>query len=175
MGPRIRGGTGGGWVPALVFTGGRRFVGTTEAGAWGWVPASARTREGRGPTRLCGRGTAGRFSVGTTEPGSWGWVPASARTREGWVPALVFTGGRLFAGTTEAGRDGSPHPRGHGRVHPHPPSSRGQALTFPPEEGRERGRWEGERVALRLGRLLNTMALNIPKFRSFEVIRRWLL
>ena len=48
-------------------------------------------------------------------------------------------------------------------------------LTFPPDEGRERGRWEGERVALRLGRLLNTMALNIPTFRSFEVIRRWLL
>ena len=77
-----------------------------------------------------------------------GWVPASARTREGeWVPALVFTGGRLSVGTTEAGAgmgpriredtgggfpvftggrlwreqrrrglgDGSPHPRGHGR------------------------------------------------------------
>ena len=45
-----------------------------------------------------------------------GWVPASARTREGWVPALVFTGGRLFAGTTDAGEGwGSPHPRGHGR------------------------------------------------------------
>ena len=39
----------------------------------------------------------------------------------------------------------------------------------------EREGGEGGRVALREGRLLNTMALNIPKFRSFEVIRRWLL
>ena len=63
--------------------------------------------------------------------------------------------------------DGSPHPRGHGRVHPHP--------NLPPEGGRERGEGVGGWVALREGRLLNTMALNIPKFRSFEVIRRWLL
>ena len=48
-------------------------------------------------------------------------------------------------------------------------------LTFPPEGGRERGEGVGGWVALREGRLLNTMALNIPKFRSFEVIRRWLL
>ena len=43
------------------------------------------------------------------------------------------------------------------------------------DNGWGRGRKDGGRVALREGRLLNTMALNIPKFRSFEVIRRWLL
>ena len=62
--------------------------------------------------------------------------------------------GRWAGGVAAGGRGGFPHTRGHGWG---------------------RGRKDGGRVALREGRLLNTMALNIPKFRSFEVIRRWLL
>ncbi len=50
--------------------------------------------------------------------------------REGWVPAWVGgTGGSRTAPTGE-------NVVGHG-VHPHPPGSRGQALTFPHQGGRD--------------------------------------
>ena len=51
----------------------------------------------------------------------------------------------------------------------------GMGFRLRGKNGWGRGRKDGGQVALREGRLLNTMALNIPKFRSFEVIRRWLL
>ena len=73
--------------------------------------------------------------------GKWGWVPASARTRGGGeavpggeIPRLRFASlGMKCGGSAGFGR------RGGGRgLHPHPPSSRGQALAFPPQgEGRE--------------------------------------
>ena len=84
---------------------------------------------------------------------------------------IVFTGGRLSVGTTEAGV-GFPHPSSWGQVLR---GGTGMGPRIREDNGWGRGREDGGRVALRLGRLLNTMALNIPTFRSFEVIRRWLL
>ena len=77
MGPRIREDNGRGWGmgsrPCLH--GGRLCAGMTR----GWVPASARTREGRWGmgSRPCLHG--GRLFAGMTR----GWVPASARTTGG--------------------------------------------------------------------------------------------
>ena len=85
---------GSGWIACHpVFTGGRLCAGMTR----GWVPASARTREGMMgdgfPSRLHG----GRLFAGMTR----GWVPASARTRVGMGSRPCLHGGRLFAGIDE--------------------------------------------------------------------------
>ena len=91
--------------------------------------------------------------------GKGGWVPASARTTGGGVgggrfPNRPYEGlvaqhitgdhkGRPYRGRMAGwGKgDGSPHPRGQREggkdIHPHPPSSRGQALTFPHQGGRD--------------------------------------
>ena len=142
--------TGGGWVPASVITGEGCPRGKGDG-----IHASARTTGGWVPDY---RHLESRLSVG-----GWGWVPASARTTGGgWVPASVFA----RAGSLWGDGDGSPPPafagagsrredngRAGGRavrepplrkenivgywVHPHPPSSRGQALTFPHQGGRD--------------------------------------
>ena len=96
MGPRIREDTEGGWVPALVFTGGRLCAGTTEAGAWG------------SRIRLHGGQALGGNN------GGGGGVPASARTRKGARGSRIrLHGGELSVGTTEAGV-GFPHPSSRG-------------------------------------------------------------
>ncbi len=68
----------------------------------GWVPASARTTGGGGFPLPSSRGQAlcGGTGMGPRirEDNGWGWIPAS-----------VFTGGRLCCG---GDGDGSPHPRG---------------------------------------------------------------
>ena len=88
----------------------------TRGGYWGggegWVPAYARTREGRG------MGPRIREDTGRERDGSphtrghgkgEGWVPAYARTREG-----RGMGPRIREDTGRE-RDGSPHTRGHGK------------------------------------------------------------
>ena len=141
---RRRGGRG--WVPASASsrgqdldartTGGGRavrdpFLRSKGAGGRRRVPAFARTTGG-------GRAVRAPFLRGK----GWGWVPACARTREG----------RLFVGNV-------------GGDHPHPPSSRGQALTFPPSRGKgfvgagravrepplRVGRWQGWAAGLEGG------------------------
>ena len=87
IGPRIREDNGWGWILASVFTG-------TGAGGRGWVPASARTTRTTG-----GGGFPLPSSRGQAFCGGTGMGP---RIREdnggGWIPAPVFTGGRLPAG-----------------------------------------------------------------------------
>ena len=109
----------------------------------GWVPASARTRD--------------RF------------VHARGHWRAHPHPNLPPSRGKGFVGAERSifivmrcfpKGDGSPHARGqgegrrgcrmceeNGRVHPHPPSSRGQALTFPPSRGEGKER-EGMKVPI---------------------------
>ena len=139
--PHPRGhGEGEGWIPDPVFTGtgssreqqmgrdgGRtvseppvRGMGTGELG---WVPASARTREGEGwvpDAVFTGTGSSREQQMGrdggrtVSEPsvrgkgtGGLGWVPASARTREGegWIPDPVFAG-TGSSREQQMGRDG---------------------------------------------------------------------
>ena len=85
----------------------------------GWVPASARTREGEkmGPRIREDTGRGRR------------WVPAFARTREGEKM------GPRIREDTGRGEDGSPHSRGHGR-----------GRRWVPASARTR---EGEKVILR--------------------------
>ena len=75
----------------------------------GWLEFIAIRRVYMG---LCGQGSRGR---GISAIGGWQW---------GGVPVPVFTGGRLFAGTTERG------------MGPRPPSSRGQDLDARTTRGR---------------------------------------
>ena len=107
MGPRIREDNGGegGWVPAPVFIGSLALRGGNEVGRR-WVPASARTTEGRedGFPPPGNFGGGARLCAGATEVGRR-WAPASART-------------------TEGREDGFPHPRGTTEVGPG--SARGQ-------------------------------------------------
>ena len=93
----------GGWQwrrgSRAVFTGGRLFAGTTERGM-GPRPPSSRGQDL--DARTTRRRAAGVVVVGMT------------CGQGGWVPAPVFTGGRLFAGTTEGG-GGVPAPVFGGR------------------------------------------------------------
>ena len=75
----------------------------------GWVPASAGAREGDGFPPSSSRGAGASWEQRRRGHGDGSPHP---RGHGRGVPALVFTGGRLCAGTTEAGRDGSPHARG---------------------------------------------------------------
>ena len=150
-------GSGGG-VSAPVFMGVRLFVGTTEGGM------GPRIREDNGGG---GMGCRTRRTYGQALRRTGGWVPAPpCARRTGGCPVFTRTGSDLppsrgegFVGAERSifivmtcfpKGDGSPHPRGqrwggmgcrmyeeNGRLHPHPPSSRGQALTFPRQEGRD--------------------------------------
>ena len=77
--------------------------GRKDGGRWGWVPASARTTGGDGfplPSSL-GAGFARGDGDGSPHPRGQR-VGVDSRFREdngwGWIPASVFTGGRLCAG-----------------------------------------------------------------------------
>ena len=134
MGPRIREDTGGG----------RRPQGAPLRKKAGWVPASARTREGEGAhkVRPCGRrpdgsphprghgrGKAptrcapaeeGRMGPRIREDTGGGRRPQGTplRKKAGWVLASARTrDGEGAHKVRPCGRrpDGSPHPRGHGR------------------------------------------------------------
>ena len=149
LGPRIREDNGGEgrWVPAPVFMG---RAGATEVGRR-WVPASDRDD---GPLSSCGsaQGQRSGEEMGrrTTEGRDDGFPPLSSwalrggqrsgeemgpRIREDnggerrWIPAPVFMG-RLCAGATKWGGDGSPHPRGQrrGETMGSRPCLHGQAL-----------------------------------------------
>ena len=82
----------------------RLHRGQAVSGGRGWVPASARIREGWIPVCV--------FTGASCEREGRGWVPASARTTGGeGFPPTVFAG----AGCERGDGDGPPHPRGHGR------------------------------------------------------------
>ena len=82
MGPRIREDNGWGWIPASVFTGTgslrEQRVGVGMTGGGGFLHPSSRGQAFCGETGMGPR---------IREDNGWGWIPAS-----------VFTGGRLCAG-----------------------------------------------------------------------------
>ena len=158
MGPRIREDNGWGWVSTYArTTGGSGFplpsspgVGPVREVGDGDGSPHSRGQRGRGGFPLpSARGEAGslwgdgdgsphtrgqrvgvdsrfRLSGGRLSAGGRGWVPACART-----PGLG-TGGRAVREPPLRKENIVEH-----WVHPHPPSSRGQALTFPHHGGRD--------------------------------------
>ena len=152
----------GGWVPAFARTregigrplgqrvGGFPTTVISRAGSpwegWGWVPAYARTTRGDGFPLPSSRGRAVR--------GGRGMGPRIREDNGGGVGSRfrLHGGGRVLCGGMGMGpriREDNGGGRavrepplrkenivGHG-VHPHPPSSRGQALTFPHQGGRD--------------------------------------
>ena len=99
-----------GWGLGRRANGGRILAGKRE----GWVPAFARTTE-------------------TEEDWSWGTIDSSLR-----CAMFRMTWGECCARNHRGGTALGMTLWVEGEDHPHPPSSRGQALTFPPEGGREK-------------------------------------
>ena len=132
----------GGWVPAFART--REGEVIRGERCRGSPPSPVFTRAGSNLPPLKGEGICGRSGrSGKGIASATRFFDSAALRMTCWVRGQDGRPrGTPVRGSVQEGGDGSPHPRGHGRGrlfvgnvggdHPHPPSSLGQALTFPP-------------------------------------------